>query len=248
MQQPCCLCIPWGTWIKSGSRIGVICLKWSNKPEIDEASSSGAFPGGEVVKNPPANAGDARDAGWIPGSWRSPGGGNSNLLQYSCLENPMKRGDWRARVHRVAKSRAWTCDWAGTDTSLGIQDVTKVDYETEKGLFGFLVISFGPIVVTGTALNCLGLLWGFWGNLQPVILYPKIWAGHLEEACCWKTCISSGSVVETSWSIGQWNCTKGPCKGMTYLGSTANTGRFQRCLFILLLKEFIVTHDGSKWK
>ena len=99
MQQPCCLCIPWGTWIKSGSRIGVICLKWSNKPEIDEASSLGAFPGGEVVKNPPANAGDARDAGWIPGSWRSPGGGNSNLLQYSCLENSTDREAWRATVH-----------------------------------------------------------------------------------------------------------------------------------------------------
>ena len=54
--------------IKSGSRIGVICLKQSNKPEIDEASSLGAFPGGEVVKNLPVNAGDARDAGWIPGS------------------------------------------------------------------------------------------------------------------------------------------------------------------------------------
>ena len=173
-----------------------------------------------------------------------PGGGNSNLLQYSCLENPMKRG-----VHGIAKSQARICDWAGTDTSLGIQDVTKVDNETEKGLFGFLLFSFGPIVVTGTALNCLGhLLWGFWGNLQPVILYPKIWAGHLKEACCWKTCISSGSVVETSWSIGQWNCTKGPCKGMTYLESAVNTGKFQRCLFNLLLKEFIVTQDGSKWK
>ena len=50
------------------------------------------FPGGSVVKNPPANAGDARDAGSIPGSERSPGVGNGNLLQYSCLENPMDRG------------------------------------------------------------------------------------------------------------------------------------------------------------
>ena len=50
------------------------------------------FPGGSVVKNPPANAGDARDAGSIPGSERSPGVGNGNPLQYSCLENPMDRG------------------------------------------------------------------------------------------------------------------------------------------------------------
>ena len=46
----------------------------------------------QVVNNPPANAGDARDVGSIPGSGRSPGEGNGNLLQYSCLENPMDRG------------------------------------------------------------------------------------------------------------------------------------------------------------
>ena len=59
-----------------------------------------------VVKNPPANAGDKRDMGWIPGSGRSPGGINGNPLHYSCLENPMDRGAWRATVHRVAKSWA----------------------------------------------------------------------------------------------------------------------------------------------
>jgi len=58
-----------------------------------------------VVKNPLANAGDVRDMGSIPGSERSPGGGHGNLLQYSCLENPMDRGPWRATVHRVAKSQ-----------------------------------------------------------------------------------------------------------------------------------------------
>ena len=51
----------------------------------------GGFPGGTVVKNPPVNAGDARDAGSIPGLGRSPGGGHGNPLQYSCLENPMDR-------------------------------------------------------------------------------------------------------------------------------------------------------------
>ena len=58
-----------------------------------------------MVKNPPANAGDAGDAGSIPGSGRSPGGGNGNPLQYSCLENPMNRGAWRAAVHRVESKR-----------------------------------------------------------------------------------------------------------------------------------------------
>ena len=63
------------------------------------------FPGGSVVKNLPANAGDIRDVGSIPGSGISPGEGNGNLIQYPCLENPMDRGTWRATVHGVAKSR-----------------------------------------------------------------------------------------------------------------------------------------------
>ena len=57
------------------------------------------------VKNPPANAGDV---GSIPGSGRSPGEGNGNPLQYSCLGNPMDRGAWRATVHGVAKELVMT--------------------------------------------------------------------------------------------------------------------------------------------
>ena len=57
-----------------------------------------------VVKNPPANAGDKRDVGSIPGSGRSPGEGSGNPLQYSCPENLMDRGDWKAIVHSVLKS------------------------------------------------------------------------------------------------------------------------------------------------
>ena len=60
-----------------------------------------------VVKNLPANAGDIRDVGSIPGLGRSPGGGHVNPLQYSCLENPMDRGAWQAAVPRVTKSRRW---------------------------------------------------------------------------------------------------------------------------------------------
>ena len=57
-----------------------------------------------VVKNPPANAGDMRDAGSIPGSGKSPGEGHRNPLQYACLENPMDREAWQAPVHGVTKS------------------------------------------------------------------------------------------------------------------------------------------------
>ena len=59
----------------------------------------------QMVKNPPANAGNETDAGLIPESGRSPGVGNGNPLQYSCLENSMDRGAWRATVHGVTKSQ-----------------------------------------------------------------------------------------------------------------------------------------------
>ena len=58
-----------------------------------------------MVKNLPAKAEDIRGMGSIPGLGRSPGGGNGNPLQYSCLENPMDRGAWWATVHGVAKSQ-----------------------------------------------------------------------------------------------------------------------------------------------
>ena len=61
------------------------------------------FPSGSVANNLPANAGEAGDAGLIPGSGRSLGGGNGNLLQYSCMENPMDRRAWSVTVHGVAK-------------------------------------------------------------------------------------------------------------------------------------------------
>ena len=65
------------------------------------------FPGGSENK---ASAGNAGDPGSIPGLGRSPGEGNGNPLQYSCLENPMERGAWRATVHRVTKSRTRLSD------------------------------------------------------------------------------------------------------------------------------------------
>ena len=64
------------------------------------------FPGGSEVKNPPANAGDTRDMGLIPGSGRFPGEGNGSPLQYSCLENSMDRGAWLVTGHGITKS--WT--------------------------------------------------------------------------------------------------------------------------------------------
>ena len=69
------------------------------------AGNDMGFPGGSVVKNPPANPGDAKDADSFAGLGRSSGEVNGNPLQYSCLENPMDRQAWQIRVHVVTKSQ-----------------------------------------------------------------------------------------------------------------------------------------------
>ena len=66
---------------------------------------SQGFPGSSVLKNPLANAGDVRNMGSFPGSGINPKGEHFKPLQYSCLENPLNRGAWRAIVHRVSKSQ-----------------------------------------------------------------------------------------------------------------------------------------------
>ena len=73
---------------------------------LDHKTRKG-FPGSSVVKNPPAKTGDT---GSIPGSGRSPGEGNGNPLQYSCLGNPTDRRAWRVIVHGMAKSRTQLSD------------------------------------------------------------------------------------------------------------------------------------------
>ena len=81
-----------------------------------------------VIKNPPANEGDLRDAGSIPGLGRSPGGWHGNLLQYYCLENSMDREAPQSTVHRVPESRT------------GLNTVSEVACQSEKGTgFGFKV-------------------------------------------------------------------------------------------------------------
>ena len=66
------------------------------------------------VKNPPANAGDSRDVCSIPGLGRSPGRGNGNLLQYSCLENSMDIGTWQATIYGITNSWTRLSNWAHT--------------------------------------------------------------------------------------------------------------------------------------
>ena len=78
---------------------------WNYHSIFNQPYFNTGFLSGSVVKNPPANAGEMRDTGLIPGSGRFPGGGHGNPLQYSSLENSMDRGAWQATVHRVAKSQ-----------------------------------------------------------------------------------------------------------------------------------------------
>ena len=80
--------------------------------QLDPGTQDQDLPGGSVVKNPPANAGDTGDAGLITGSRRSPRGGSSNPLQYSCLENPMDREAWWPTVRGVAKELDMTESWS----------------------------------------------------------------------------------------------------------------------------------------
>ena len=87
-----------------------------------------------VVKNPPANAGDARNVGSIPGSGRSPGVGNGNPHQYSCLENSMDRGAWQTIIHRVAKSWTRLSSWAYNRKVVGPGLNKKPKVQTEMWL------------------------------------------------------------------------------------------------------------------
>ena len=80
-----------------------------------------------MVKNPPANAGNVREAGLIPGSGRSPGGGPRNPLQYSCLENPKDIGAWQATVHGITKSQILLKRLSTHNASIGPLDFTLQD-------------------------------------------------------------------------------------------------------------------------
>ena len=91
------------------------------------------FPGGWVVKNPPANAGDSRNMGSIPGLGRSPGAGNGNSLQCSCLENPMDRGAWQAAVCRVAKSQTEWLSMHAHRMMAGLEDISEPGPEFLNG-------------------------------------------------------------------------------------------------------------------
>ena len=95
-----------------------------------------------VVKNLPANVGDARDLGSIPGLGRSPAGGNGNPLQYSCLENSKERGTWQGVIQGAAKSRIqWSTHTEQTTTrGKEYQEVSSI----QARIFVFFVHCYIP--------------------------------------------------------------------------------------------------------
>ena len=97
-----------------------------------------------MVKKLPANAVDVREVGSIPGSGRSPGGGHGNPLQYSCLENPMDRGAWRANVHSIGESDMTT-----------IQHTHSVNHHKSSYCMSLYNCPSSPISVTTEACSLL---------------------------------------------------------------------------------------------
>ena len=156
----------WATFVSCGPRVshtpvwGGGCLPAPALPPRD-------FPAGSVVKNPLANAGDTGNVSLILQSGRSPGIGNSNsnLLQYSCLENPMDRGGWWATVHGVTKESG-TTDWACTTARCLSVDI-PFQHHRSKMLEG-VVSTFAAIIMpfcTVSTRTPLGLIlreWIYW--------------------------------------------------------------------------------------
>ena len=104
----------WLLWILLTSSFSIFDIKLKGSTHFSlqwTINSCMGFPRGSVVKNTIANA---VEAGSIPGSGRSPGEGNGNPLQYSCLENAMDRGAWQVTVHGVEKSQTWLSDYTTT--------------------------------------------------------------------------------------------------------------------------------------
>ena len=165
------------------------------------------FPGGSVVRNLPASAGDA---GSIPGSGRSPGEGNGNPLQYSCLGSPLDRGAWRAAVHGVAKSRTGLSHWALTHSYVHISCKAgqMLSFKTHKNwhmenLFKN-IFSCDRVNWSGerTCETCQGLwIGGSMKGHSASVLWPVHQSRHLINIC-WGT---SGSICTCTLPVGREN-------------------------------------------
>ena len=143
------------------------------------------FPGDAVIKKLPANPRDTRDAGLCPGSGRPPGVQNSNLLQYSCLENSRDREAWQAIIHGVAKNRTWL----STHTQLiyivvlisAVQQIDSDIYILFYILFTMVYPRILNIVSIHSVCNSLHLQTP---NSQSISA-PSPWQPQLWSICLW---------------------------------------------------------------
>ena len=110
----------------------------------------------------PVNAGDVRDVGSIPGLGRSPGGGHGNLLQYSCLENPMDRGAGWFTVHQVAKSQT-QLKWLSTHTCTECYDICYQNILDNRHAFSSSSRPHPLQLFKGGQNMTDGLSWFAWG-------------------------------------------------------------------------------------
>ena len=132
------------------------------------------FPGGTSgKKNVPANSGDIRHTGSIPGPGRSPGGGHGNPLQYSYLENPMDGRVWQATVHRIAQSRTWL-KWLNMHT--WVKNCTEISLKIKKNILPSNSTYMYLCHPTPPKKNIL--IWkDIWASLVPQLVKnpPEMW-------------------------------------------------------------------------
>ena len=145
------------------------------------------YPGNTVVKNPLANAGDARDVSLIPGSERFPGVGNGNPLQYTCLGNPMDKVRW-ATVHGVTKRQTWLSNWACTEGGDNLENgeaecsptgvVSGRRFKAKRRNLGFSqpVITKGGFWVGSDSSQ-----WGEWARVGRKLEIPMIYFGWRDQ-------------------------------------------------------------------
>ena len=143
---------------------------WTGRPGVLRFMGSQRVGQDWVTKLNWTDAGDARDIGSIPGLGRSPGEGNSNPLQYSCLENPMNRGAWWATVHGVAKSRTWLSEHTAHKSSIhhiwGHKETQLSDLACTQAQD--ILITYG---IPSTVLN-------LWSSSSPSIFTINPWGRH----------------------------------------------------------------------
>ena len=167
---------------------------WRFPGEAESSSHCTGFPGGAVVKNQPALAGEARDLGLIPWSGRSPEEGNGNQLQCSCLENSMDRGAWRATVLGVTQS--WTrqrthvgSHYSRAGLKLGLH-LSPPQPPTHVTAHPTAIDILSPVDVQAGTLHPAPLTAILSSRLSPT---PQLWP----RLCCHRTLAHTGS---TSWS------------------------------------------------